>query len=276
MRAVLHRDAVIRLRVDDESGALVAPDALPTLVVTDPDGASVQTSEVRNPGLGLYEATLGPQDALTKLVATWSWEISGVEHRTTDQVSVVPRRLIPPHRMRDEDQLSSLPTAALLELSDLVDDWFRDALGFPAVTEWTRITVRTARTSSTLFLPGVTFPHALRAVVVDGTPIDHTDLVLSPGGGVYRPEGWRQGSIVTVDVEHGGPPDFQPNPPGHVVRGAVVLARYAARSNNYPERARQVATEGALITFSTPSPDRPTGLPEVDTAISRYRFTPVV
>jgi hypothetical protein len=61
------------------------------------------------------------------------------------------------------------------------------------------------------------------------------------------------------------------NPPADLRAATQKLISHAAKVSNYPERAAQVITEGATILFSLPSPDRPTGLPEVDAVLVRRR-----
>ena len=58
--------------------------------------------------------------------------------------------------------------------------------------------------------------------------------------------------------------------PGFTIVAMLTLARYCARGSNFPERASQIMSEQSLITFSTPSPNKPTGLPEVDGVLSRH------
>lgn len=277
MRAVLNREATVRLRVDDESGALVAPVSLPTLAVTDPAGATVSAGTVTEVATGVYEAVLPPQSVLTRLTAVWSVPVTGSHTRLVEEtVDIVERRIVPLHRLREDPEMSELSAEAMTRLSDTVDDWFRDALRFPAVREYVRVTVRPDRPKSILYLPGIVYPKSIRSITIDGTEVDDLSTYSVVAGGIHSESGWALDSTVVIEAEHGGPQAFDGGPPASIVRAAIILARYTSRGSNYPERARQVATEGALITFSAPSPDRPTGLPEVDTAINKHRFDPVV
>lgn len=276
MRAVLNREVVVRLRVDDDSGALVAPVSLPTLTVTDPDGATVTVGTVTNTSLGVYEATVDPQSVLTRLTATWSIPVSGGFTRVVDEaVEIVERRVVPLHRLREDPELAELSAESMGRLADIVEDWFKSALHFPPVREYVEQTFRPHRETTVVYVPDVVYPKALRSVTVDGVAMDLDDYEITAGG-VYTAAGWRPDSTVTIGIEHGGPRPFDGGLPAELVRAAIILARYANRGNNYPERARQVATEGALITFSAPSPDRPTGLPEVDSVVTKYAFPVVI
>jgi hypothetical protein len=279
MRAVLNREAVARLRVDDDSGAYVNADATPSLTVTDAAGDTITPGSVSASGTGRYEAVIPAQDALTRLTVNWSYAVSGESRATAETINVVERRIVPLWRYREDAELDELTAEQMLRLADIVEDWFVSALQYPPVREHASVTFRPARNSDRLYVPGCPFPKAVLSVTVGDTALTDTELanLEIDGGGIYRPGGWRTEQLVTVELEHGGPAGaFGAGVPEDVVRAAVILGRYANRGNNYPERARQVATEGALVTFSTPAPDRPTGLPEVDSVVTRYRLPVVV
>lgn len=273
MRAPLHREATVRLRVDDDSGALVTPDTTPTVATTDQDGNVVTTSTVSSAGVGLYQATIEAQSALGRLSCLWSFAVSGHARTQTEVVSLTEKRLVPLWRYREDAELADLSDVNMLRLADTVEDWMASALGFPVVGEYGTVSTRVALATDSLRFDDVKFPFAVRAVTIDGVAATGVEAEL---GGFYYDAGWTEDSVVVVSYEHGPSPAFQVAPPGDIERAAVILARYANRTANYPERARQIATEGSLITFSTPSPDRPTGLPEVDSIVTRYNIRTVI
>lgn len=273
MRAPLHREATIRLRVDDDSGALVAPDSTPTLTVTDQNGSSVTAGAVSSASVGLYEAVIPGRSVLGTLTCQWGYAVSGSARTTTDVVSVTEKRLVPLWRLREADELDSLSAVNMLRLADTIEDWLTSALGFPVVEVFAASTVRVPQDSQHLRIDRVWYPTSVRAVTIDGQAV--ADAEAEPLG-FFREAGWSKGDLVRISYEHGPSPDFLNALPGDIERAAIILARYANRTTNYPERARQIATEGSLITFSTPSPDRPTGLPEVDSIVSRYQVRTIV
>lgn len=273
MRAPLHREATVRLRVDDDSGALVAPDSLPTITVTDQDGAAVSAGTVTSAGVGLYTAKIEGRSVLGRLTCQWGIAVSGSARTSAEVVNVTEKRLVPAWRYREVEELSDLDAANMTRLADTVEDWMTSALGFPVVEVYDETTVRVTQDSKLLRLDRVWYPSAVRAVTIDGDVA--TDVTAEPLG-FYRESGWTKGQLVTISYEHGPSPEFRTAPPGDIERAAIILARYANRTTNYPERARQIATEGSLITFSTPSPDRPTGLPEVDSIVSRYQVRSII
>lgn len=289
MRAIRNREIVIRLRVDDEGGALTAATGTPTVSVTDGSGAAVAgVSAVTNEAVGLYKATIPPRSQLDNLTVTWSAVVGGFTRQVVEQVKVVADRLVPLWRLRQDPELDALENENLLRCAEAVEEWFADALHFPPVDESYRATFNHPG-GARLRVPGVWYPKTALSIsqgdtaltagelaelrVVDGAfefqNSGAFDVVLGVGQKV-----WGSGR-KTVWITHGAPTDWV-GVPEDLVRAASVLARYIARGSNYPERARTVQTEGAIINFSTPNHDRPTGLPEVDGAVNRYKVDPAL
>ena len=294
MRAVKNREIVLRLRVDDEGGSLVSADTTPELTVATWAGTAVGgVSAVTEESTGVYRAVIPPQADLDRLVANWSYAVSGVDRLHTEHIVVVGGITIPLWRLREDAELASLSVPAIQRLATLVDDWLRDALGYPVVEEPFDVTYRLPRPTNGLRVPGVPFPMTV-TYLRHGTHVfsdaELADLRIVDGAiergaatggsfltGVSHGFGWNDDdTVVHVRGTHGPRADWGGVVPEDLVRAATILARYTARANNYPERARQVATDGALITLSTPAHDRPTGLPDVDGVLARYRVEPSV
>jgi hypothetical protein len=288
VRAVLNRETTVRLRVDDEGGNLVAATTTPTLTVTTAAGAAVTPGTVTSESTGVYKSTLPAQSALTVLTCNWTATVSGANRTVTQSVRVVSDRAVALWRYREDEELAVLSDLALIRLADTVEDWFRDALRFPLGEEYVSITFRKRRQSMGLLIPTAPFPVTVTAVSVNDTAFTSAEIAdltvvgnevergitadpfLTGSNGYAWPEGQ-----YTVTGTHGPRNDWLATP-DDLQRAAVTLARYISRGSNYPERARQIATDGALITLSTPTPDRPTGLPDVDGVVGRYRQTVTV
>lgn len=288
MRAVLNREAVVRLRVEDEGGTLVAATSTPALTVTKVDGTSVTPGSVTAESTGVYVATIPPQAALDVLTCNWSYAVSGNTRSYTEKVAIVRDRVAPLWAFREDPELAELSTTAFLRVVERVEDWFEDALNFPIADRWFTRTWRVRRPTTGLVIPQVPFPKTITAVTVNDTAFtaaDLTDLDIVRNTvergvtgnpfltGVSHP--WMDGQY-TVTGTCGPPEDWNARCPEDLQRAAVILARYLSRGSNYPERARQVLTDGANIILSTPSADRPTGLPDVDGVVARYRLTVTV
>ncbi len=294
-RYLVNREAVLRVRIDDEAGTLVDTDAsVPTLVVTDGDGTVVSgLSVVSHESTGVYKAIVPPRTKMDVYTATWTATVGGYTRTIVQHFIVQAQRVIGMSRLREDSEMAGLSTTAMQRLVDAVEDWFESALGFPPVEQPLRRTFESPG-GRRLRVPGAMFPLQLFDIKELDTSIDAQTLAtlrVVDGAIVYPDTVQFPGDTASWDIVQGGPARyFRPGQmsvyithgakwsrwdggrdmPEDLVRAAGVLARYVSRTNNYPERARQVATEGALITFSMPAHDRPTGLPEVDQVITRY------
>ena len=290
MRAILNRETKVRSYWEDEDGALVAPDAAPTFVVTDGAGATVSTGTATLDEVdGIAWYVLPAQTRCDELTITFTGSVNSLQRVVAVPVSVVGDRLVDLWRYRQDSELALLDGPTLREVAEAVEDWFEIALGYPVVERSLRTTWEYMG-GTIMRPPGVKFPRHLYALSTNGLAYQDSELAqitavrnawqwISTGTvdivyGSGQPQ-FRLGGLSTVWCTH-GPPNSWAATPVNLARAAVVLARYTARATNYPERAGQIATEGALITFSMPNPDKPTGLPEVDAVVTKYRVLEVV
>lgn len=289
MRAVLNRETIVRFRLDDEGGALVAATGTPTIAVTRADGTTVVgVSAVTTDATGVYRATIPAQTSLDVLTATLSATVATFARTVTETITLISERLVPLWMLREDAELAAVSTEVILRLSDVVHDWVKDALNFPPVPEsYTREWVSEYPTHR-LRVPAVYFPIALVALAYgrgngatqyDASFLNNVEAI--EGGfefkdtGTFAPVDFLRGThrgtfpqgIYAATVTHGGP---WISVPEDLRRAAASLARYAARTSNLPERARRIETEQSIIDLSMPSARYPTGLPDVDAAITRY------
>lgn len=296
MRIVKGREATLRLYVEDEDGDLIAATGTPTVVVTRAsNGAAVSgIGAVSNPSTGLYEAVLPSQTQFDRLTALWSYEVSGSTRSTTAHYTVVAERLVPLRILKTDPKIAALspaPTSAqLLDLVQVIEDWINRAMKFPYCEESFTRTFRIKKPTQQLMIPQVVYPRTITSVTLDDVAFSAEEVedIKVNKFGVERgvtawsfltgttpsDGGWAPGRYVITGT-HGPSPDAMPDP-ADLRRAALTLARYAIRTNNWSERARQVQTQDAILTFSMPSADRPTGLPEVDAVVGGYGHKPVV
>lgn len=289
MRAVLNRETIVRFRLDDEGGTLVAASGTPTIVVTRSDGTTVAgVSAVSTSTTGVYQATIPAQTALDVLTATLTATVATFARTVSETVTLISERLVPLWMLREDSELTAISTEAILRLSDVVHDWFRDALNFPPVPESYRREWVQEYPTQRLRVPAVYFPTALIALTYgrgqgaftyDAGFLANVEPI--EGGfefkdtGTFAPVDFLRGTnrgtfpqgVYSAFVTHGGPWDRVPE---DLVRAAASLARYAARTSNLPERARRIETADTIVDLSMPSAAYPTGLPDVDAAIIRY------
>lgn len=290
MRAVLNRETIVRFRLDDEGGTLVAASGTPTIVVTASDGSPVSgVSVVSTDATGVYKATIPAQTTLDVLTAVLTATVAGFARTLTETVTLVSERLVPLWMLREDAELETISTEVILRLSDVVHDWFKDALNFPPVAEHHAREWVQEYPTQRLRVPGVYFPSALVALTYgrgngaftyDGAFLSNVEPI--EGGfefkdtGTFAPVDFLRGTnrgtfpqgVYLAQVEHGGP--WFDAVPEDLRRAAASLARYTARTSNLPERARRIETQQSIIDLSMPSAKFPTGLPDVDAALNRY------
>lgn len=271
MRVEVGREVVYRVRVDDEGGTLVDPLPPPTLAVSDGAGGAVTgVSAVVKEAVGVYTARSPARTSLDRLTATWTYTLDGYARTVTQYYDVVAGRVAPLWQIRQalaaEPELAAVPTPVLRQVSDAVEDWITRALRYPALPEHFRQTFANAGGGRALIIPGVVYPREV--YTIDGYTTTDMSGVSVLDGYIIRDQAGFGPSTFTAWGTHGR----WDAPPADLVRAAVVLARYVARTSNYPERATRVISQDTEIWLSTPSDDRATGLPEVDGAINAYRW----
>ncbi|MCU4184022.1 hypothetical protein K6U06_06595 [Acidiferrimicrobium sp. IK] len=270
------------------------------MTVTAGDGTTVlysaQTGTAVAGEIGQYTWVLPAQTQCDQLTATWTSVVGGVAYLTPVEVNVVGQRLIEPWQLRkDYSKLSALDTEDLLELLEQAEDLFTDVLGFPPALEGARVEWDVLRGTindalyiagtvnglpygwgaGKMLVPEVRKPWQVYAGSINGVALDPTADVpmikVEQGALVwadYRP--WISGRY-TLWVAHG-----DPVPPRDLRRACGKYVNHLASTSTYPDRASQVVTEGATINFALPTPDRPTGIPEIDAVLVRYRLDSVV
>jgi hypothetical protein len=270
-------EANIRLFIDDEDGTLVDATGTPTVTIIDGTGTTVVSSVASTrESAGQYKYTLAPRTQLDLLSVTWSAVVNGVTRTYSDTIAVTGSRLVPLWRFREDSELATVSGARLRRISDAVENVFSSALGFPPVTEGLRTSWVVDRYTPELVIPCVERPQSLYSLsFIRGSvdaPFQYSapDLaaVTSRDGAFFKTDGtsWNPG-IYTAWLIHG-----MTRPPERLIEVGIILGRYIARQNNYPERALRVVSDNTEITFTmTGDADHPTGLPEVDTVLTSLR-----
>lgn len=275
MRALTNRAATLTLRVEDDGGNLTNADTLPTVEVFDGAGDSFATPTVTSGTTGVYTATI-TTDTPDVYQAEWSYAVGGNARTTVTTADVVDSRLLSLHRLRDvidtertEHGFGTISDEVVIRAAEVIEDWFTSALGFPAYQRSTRLGLY-PRGGRTLRVREVKDPLDFLAGTVESDPLTADDLakIEARRGGFEWTDGtyWNPRHWLTAHVTHG-----LRRVPADLRRGAEALGRHLARKSDLPERATEVQTEGAFFSLALPGPNQPTGLPEVDAALRRYR-----
>lgn len=287
MRAIIGRETPIYLYVEDQTGDLADADSTPTVAVTDWNGDAVAgVSAVEKVLTGTYKAVLPVASSVDRYTVVWSATAGGFNRSYSGVVPVVAGTATELRSLKADPELRDLEDLSILDVRDSTDDTLEDIINFPLTT-----TVKSKtfmfRGGVRLRVPDASWVDSVLALTINDTVYDPADLEVTDGD-VYIADGTNQSFLegydspsfpagrVQITVTHGPPDTWDNGIPGDIRRAAVVIARYTARTNNYPERARMIQTDGAMITFSMASPERPTGLPDVDGILTRYRVNRTV
>jgi hypothetical protein len=300
VRAVVNRPATLRYHLVDEAGAPLTPDAghNPTVTVTAGDGSVLYASQAStfSAGDSAWEFVLPPQTQLDQLTAAWTTTVSGSQWTVNTLVDVVNERLVEPWLGRQDADLQGLSAEAYLQLADQCEEYIRGVIGYPPALEAARLTWDTLRgtlndalyVSGTvnglpygwgagkMLIPGIKFPQKIYSGSINGVALDPTNdipkLLIQNGCLVwsdYRP--WISGRYQ-LWLTYG-----EPNPSRDLRNACLKMMRHFGQgATTYPDRTAQVTTDSATILFNLPGPDRPTGLPEVDSVLQRLRLASVI
>lgn len=283
MRAIIGRDSAGFFAIEDTDGNLVDADSTPTVAVTDWEGTAVSGVTVAaTDDTGIYKVTVPPIASADRLSVVLTATVGSVVRTYTGLVPVVEGRLSDLNRLRADDELADLSGYNLMDVSEIVEETLEDILHFPP-TPLVDQEIFRFRGGRRMRCPRMRNVDEVLYLDIDGVEYDVADLEVTEGA-VYINDGSNQSFLdsynegpsfpsgrVTIWAVHGPPESWSRGVPGDMKRAATILARYTARTNNYPERARMIQTDGAMLTFSMASWDRPTGLPEVDGILFRYR-----
>lgn len=307
MRAVVGRPTTLTVMVADALGnpTQVDVDTAVTVDIYDGAGVAVLAGGVAtdDPVAGVYTYVLEPRAELDTFDVVWHATVSGYDETITDTLRLVGNRVLSPADIAADDVLQSLTPARRSEVLDSVEDLLADVIGYPAVLEGIRVdwdarrgtfaeassgSIITSGVGSAggggerLVVPGIARPRQVFSLSVNGAPAG-VEVVAEfrPGPGYLIWSGQRAWPAGHYEMwlSHG-----MPFVPGDLRDAAATLARYTAKrkitagkmNSLLPERTASLTTEGAVIVFAVPTPERPTGLPEVDSVLRRYASTVVI
>lgn len=305
MRVAAQRPATLRWHLTSDGGTPVTPDngATPQVTVVAGDGTVAYGPTNASLATGTEGAewtwVLPAQSKLDTLTATLTATVGGVPMSVPLEVDIIAQRLIDPWRLRN-DYPADLGAGVvddeqLLFLLDQAEETIRDVLGYPPVLEGARVEWDTLRGTindalyvagtvnglpygwgaGRMLIPQVRMPVEVYSGSVNGVALDPTldvTKILVQNGALvwsdYRP--WISGRY-SLWLTHG-----DPSPAADLRWACGKLVAHRSKTIDYPDRAAQVVTEGATIVFAMPTADRPTGIPEIDAVLNRYRLTSVI
>lgn len=265
-----------------------------TVTVARADGTALTGGTIgsNNGTTGKYDFTLDASTHLGQydnLKVTFTATVSGNTIVEDYYVKVVGRRFFKIAALRELPSIQDttlFPNARLKTARDVAEDFIEDFTETAWVPQYRReiydgldgaglynqVNERAyASRTGVLFLYGVP-ARSLIKVVVDGTTQTTTGWTLSKEGRIVANDATFPSATVgqNIEVQYEWGYD-EPN--GDLVTAALRLTRHLILNyeSSIPDRARMMQTEWGLFHLDVANVDRPTGLPEVDAILCRYR-----
>ncbi len=256
----------------------------PTAAVSREDGTSLSALTVTASSVsdGVYSAALTTTHTsqLDRLKVTWGGTAGSLAQSYVTELEVVGAHLVSITEMRDErglDNTTSVPLALLRRVRDKWAQQIEDACGVAFAPRYERDVLR-GNGKSVLLLSKIR-PLSLIAVTIDGVSQTLTNFSLHDSGAIEyegstfpRPSG--AGPNVVVTYEHGFP--SCPEDIRHELLKAIRQEVHRYSKDLPTDAISQAFPDGPTIRYSTPGPDRPTGILSFDALLASpaYRFRP--
>ncbi|HDH03155.1 MAG TPA: hypothetical protein ENH15_02790 [Actinobacteria bacterium] len=238
----------------------------PTVAVVDDQGTVVSAGAVTKPGgtTGTYQATIAAVTALTTLTATWSGTLVGNPITIETTYEVVGTHLFSLADLKAVSGLSAETDGRLAAARLAVCDEFGSWCGIDFIPR-PRYDILDGSGTDTLWLSR-SRPTALVAVEIDGVAQSLVDMDLYEYGALKVAGSWTPGNRNTEVFYEAG----YDRPPSDVARVAIIRAadQILGDSNTISSRAMGSTNEFGNIRFAS---YKPTGLPDVDAVLERYR-----
>jgi hypothetical protein len=185
--------------------------------------------------------------------------------------------------LRAEDETlssaDSYPDAMLADRIAMVEERIEHLCGVAFLPRTSTCSVR-GDGSSTIILPDVEVT-AISSIAVDGVDLTDAELalvrvarrgVLTRMGPLGRPIAWPRGSTLELEYTHG-----YAVPPAPIKYAALKWAVDVLLPSSLPARATMQSQGDNTFRIVVASPDRPSGIPEVDAILADYdRRIPMV
>lgn len=263
----------------------VDPTGPATVTITNAAGvevvsAAAATAVGSDTGVVTYDLANTVAPTVDELTVEWTATVAGSEQTTTTTVEVAGGFHVPLARIRQLPNLSDperFDESRLREAREwweaLCEQWTGRAW-VPRLRSWTFA----GDGAASILAPDVLI-RSVAYAEVNGTEVTD-DVVFDDIGLLILTSGcWSRGTRTsptpcTVRYVHGAdglPADLE------AAAETAIRWRLLAEREGAPARELSVANDvGGTTRFSTPGPDRPTGLLDVDATLNRYRRAPAL
>ena len=260
----------------DEETLTIATDSI-TVAIEREDGTALTGGTASTSVAGIYTFALTAAthlDELDVLKVTWSGTVAARTIEEIDYVAVIGARYFGLAELRALKGISNTSTYTNAELAsarDIAEDFVENYTEHVFVPSYRR-EVSDGDNCDYILLEKLA-ARRLIAVSITGTAQTTTDWTINDQGtvrtdGVRFTEATPGGNNIIIKYEWG-----ELAPQLDMKRATIALARYILlqAESTIPDRARLMQTEWAMFHLDTASEDNPTGLPEVDSVLKRYR-----
>lgn len=262
-------------------GTLTSAAGAVTVAVTREDGTTVTSGTATSVAVGTYSFSLPVQTDCDVLTIAWTGTVAGLSTTIKTRVEVVGGRYCTLSEVRAQDGLADatlFPVSVLEDAIRWAEDTIDKYVGTPFTLRYCRERL-TGDGSAELRLRQK-FPYRLLSVIENGTSTAASTMatwVLYDAGQITKDTGYfltpsttnLAGRNIEVRYEYG-----ELYPPDDIAWCARTLARYYCVElfNRMPDRATAVQNEYGTVNMAMAGgPGRPTGLPDVNAVLNRYR-----
>ena len=250
-----------------------------TVAVEDANGASLAggTIGANNGATGAYDFTLTAAThtaALGKLKITWTATVATLAVQDIQYMEAVGARYFPRVQLRDmrgvNDPVRYL-TADLEWARDVAEEFFDQYLETSYVE---RVSTETydGDGSTSLFV-GRLPARSIVSATIDGVAATITGWTITSSGWLRTDGDIFTSAIAGQNIVITYTWGRTDGVPSDLSRAALRFARHVllTEETTIPDRARMLQTEIGLFHLDTANEKQPTGLPEVDSVLTRYR-----
>lgn len=272
-------DVLVTLYVDGVAADVSGAGAAVTVAVVNAAGTTVAASGAATDGdTGVYRRAIAAAAIpdVTVLTATWTVVTGTRNYQFVTTHEVVGGHVVTLGELRSFGRRRMASTSDFTEerldrFRTFFDEFAYDYCGVAFTPRYRSVTLDGSGTDM-LRLPDREVVQVFSATV-DGVAVTVSDLKVYASGRIQYASGWTAGyRNVVVNYEHG----FTKTP-HDIRRAACLLADKIVVPGDTPATAFSVTDETGTYHLAMPGEyGRPTGVPEVDTALNRYRQPGIV
>lgn len=243
-----------------------------TATVYRDNGSVLATGIASEVATGIYSYQLDPQADLDILTVTWAGVFNDATQTIVTEVAIVDSYFASVAEIRALDSLSDTSKYSLATVSEArahAETLFEHYCNRAFVPRYARV-VLDGSGLDYCYLPHNQIRRLIN-VTEDDVELDTSEWIIYEDGKLYRPNdafSTNAKQNVSITYEHG-----YAYVPTDIKRAFLTFVRYLLLEayNKIPDRTLNYNADGMFVQMAQAGPNRPTGLPEVDAVLNRYR-----